>query len=99
MGNLIAGEMYYIYQQTGDAYVKSRLHDVCVWGLGTFNITDNDFGFGKTGQATEQFFYTDGLVLPWPGPWDGGIWKESLSWASACILLSCAEDIPDYFFD
>ncbi len=98
MGNLIAGEMYYLYQKTGSEYIGKRLHDTCVWGLGTYNTKDNDFGFGKEGQATEQFFYTDGLVLPWPGPWDGGIWAASLSWASACVLLSCAEDIPDEFF-
>ena len=98
MGNLIAGELYYLYQQTGSEYIRSRLKDTCVWGLGIYNTRDNEFGFGRTGQATEQFTYTDGLVLPWPGPWDGGIWKASLSWASACVLLSCAEDIPDEFF-
>jgi len=99
MGNLVAGDMYYLYQKTGSDYIAQRLRDVCIWGLGTYNTFDNDFGFGKTGQATEQFFYTDGLVLPWPGPWDGGIWAASLSWASACVLLSCAEDIPDEYFE
>jgi len=98
MGNLVAGEMYYLFQKTGSEYIRKRLHDTCIWGLGTYNTKDNDFGFGKEGQATEQFFYTDGLVLPWPGPWDGGIWAASLSWASACVLLSCVEDIPDEFF-
>ncbi len=65
-----------------------------------FNFGDKPlYSAYVNGQATEQFFYTDGLVLPWPGSWDGGIWMESLSWASACILLSCVEDIPDEFFD
>ncbi len=98
MGNLVAGAIYYMYQKTGSDYIRQRLHDTCVWGLGTYNTKDNDFGFGKEGQATEQFTYTDGLVLPWPGPWDGGIWAASLSWASACVLLSCVEEIPDEFF-
>ncbi len=98
MGNLVAGEIYYLYQKTGNEYIRQRLRDTCVWGLGTYNTKDNDFGFGKEGQATEQFTYTDGIVLPWPGPWDGGIWAASLSWASACVLLSCVEEIPDEFF-
>jgi hypothetical protein len=90
--------MYYLYQKTGNEYIRQRLRDTCVWGLVTYNTKDNDLGFGKEGQATEEFFYTDGLVLPWPGPWDGGIWAASMSWASACVLLSCAEEIPDEFF-
>ena len=98
MGNLVAGEMYYFYTQTQNPYIASRLKDVCIWGLGTYNTKDKDFGFGKTGEATEQFFYTDGLVLPWHTAWDGGVWEASLSWASACVLLSCAEDIPDVYF-
>lgn len=32
-----------------------------------------------------------------PG-WDGGVWEAYLPWAPACVLLSCAEDIPDQFF-
>lgn len=96
MGNLVAVEMYYLFTKLNDRYIEDRLKDVCIWGLGTYNIKDNDFGFGKTGQATEQFYYTDGLV-GWK-PWDGGIWECSLSWASACVLLSCAEDIPSEFF-
>ncbi len=98
MGNLVAGEMYYLFTQLKDPYIESRLKDVCIWGLGAYNTKDNDFGYGKTGQATEQFFYTDGLVLPWYRPWDGGVWEASLSWASACILQSCSEEIPDKYF-
>ncbi len=98
MGNLVAGELYYLYTQLGDPYIASRLRDTCIWGLGTFNRFDNEFGFGKTGMATEQFFYTDGLCCPWWQPWDGGVWEANLPWAAACVLLSCAEDIPDEFF-
>ena len=98
MGNLISGEMYYLYRQLEDPYITDRLKDTCIWGLGTFNRFDNEFGFGTTGMATEQFFYSDGLCCPWNRPWDGGVWEENLPWAAACVLLSCAEDIPDSFF-
>ena len=56
-------------------------------------------GLGTEGMATEQFFYTDGLCCPWWNPWDGGVWEADLPWAAACVLLSCAEDIPDEFFE
>jgi hypothetical protein len=98
MGNIIAGELFYLYEQTGDRYIADRLRDTCIWGLGSFNTKDNDFGFGKTGHSTEQFFYSDGILLPWWRPHDGGVWEANLPWASACPLLSCAEDIPDDFF-
>lgn len=98
MGNLAAGSMYYLYQQTGDEYIGQRLRDTCIWGLGIFNRFDGEFGFGLEGMATEQFFHTDALLLPWWRPWDGGVWEAYLPWAPGCILLSCAEDIPDEFF-
>lgn len=98
MGNLIAGEMFYLYQQTGDNYIAQRLRDTCIWGTGIFNRYDNDFGFGLKGMCTEQYFYSDALLLPWWKKWDGGIWEVNLPWGAACALLSCAEDIPDRYF-
>lgn len=99
MGNLVAGDIYYLYIQLNDEYIADRLRDTCLWGLGTYNRFDNDFGFGKEGMATEQFFYTDGLCCPWWNPWDGGVWEADLPWAAACVLLDCASDIPDSFFE
>lgn len=99
MGSLVAGDIYYLYQQTKDPYIKARLKDTCIWGLNAYNVHDNYLGFGKKGMATEQFTYTDGVVLPWPHPWDGGIWEANLPWAAACVLLACAEAIPDEFFE
>lgn len=98
MGNLIAGEMYYIYMHTRNEYISQRLKDTCIWGLSTFNSPSIDFGFGESGFQTEQFFHTDALLLPWWKKHDGGIWEAYLPWASGCIILNAAEDIPDDFF-
>ena len=98
MGNLIAGELFYLLEQTNDKYLEDRLRDTCIWGLGSFNLTDNDFGFGKAGYSTEQFFYSDSILLPWWRPHDGGVWEANLPWSSACPLLSCSEEIPDEYF-
>lgn len=98
MGNLICEEMYYAYQQTGDDYIKSRLKDTLNWGLGTHNPSDNYFGFGQAGWATEQFFHSDGRQDDPSRIEDGGIWYDYLSWAAACTLLSSAIDIEDSFY-
>jgi len=98
MGNLITEEMYYAYQQTKDPYILSRLKDTLNWGLGTFNRHNGQFGFGKKGCATEQFFHTDGIQDDPNRTPDGGIWKHYLSWAAACVLLSSAADIPDEYY-
>ncbi|MBN1997222.1 hypothetical protein JW935_06710 [candidate division KSB1 bacterium] len=97
MGNLVAGDIYYLFTQIKDPYIADRLTDTCIWGLGTFNRFPGDFGFGGEGWATEQFFHSDGLQDD-NTPWDGGVWKGHLPWASACVLMNCAEDIPDEYF-
>jgi hypothetical protein len=99
MGNLAAADIYYLYQQTNDEYYAQRLRDTCIWGNGTYNRFDGEFGFGLEGQTTEQFFHTDAILLPWWRPWDGGIWEAYLPWAPGCVLLSNAEDIPDRFYE
>jgi hypothetical protein len=99
MGNLAAADIYYLYQQTGDDYYAQRLRDTCIWGNGTYNRFDGEFGFGLEGQTTEQFFHTDAILLPWWRPWDGGVWEAYLPWAPGCILLSNAENIPNSFFE
>jgi hypothetical protein len=98
MGNLIAEEMYYAYKFTGDEYILNRLRDTLNWGLGTFNLEDGYFGFGKKGWATEQFFHSDGIQDDPRRINDGGIWPDYLSWAASCVLLSTSEDIPDEFY-
>lgn len=98
MGNLIAEEMYYVFLQTGDKHIKSRLKDTLNWGLGTHNPSDNYFGFGKRGWATEQFFHSDGRQDDPKRIEDGGIWYDYLSWAAACTLLSTAVEIEDDYY-
>ncbi len=98
MGNLVAGEIYYFSTKLPDQYIADRLRDTCIWGLGTFNRFDGEFGFGKTGWATEQFFHSD-AVQDVNEPFDGGVWYDFLPWSAACILLNVTENIPNRFFE
>lgn len=98
MGNLIVEELYYAFLKTGDSYLKARLEDTLNWGLGTFNTNGNDFGFGRPGWATEQFFHSDGVQDEATRVGEGGIWPDYLSWAASCVLLSIAANIPDELY-
>ena len=95
MGNLIAEEMYYAYKLTQDPYILSRLNDTINWGLGAYNNGDERWGYGKKGWATEQFYHTDGVQDYEDRISEGGIWKDYLSWAAACVLLSSVSNIDD----
>lgn len=98
MGNLICEEIYYVFKETGNQYYLDRLKDTLNWGLGTFNIFDKQFGFGKSGWATEQFFHSDGVQDDISRVPDGGIWYDYLPWAAACVLLSCSIDVEEEFY-
>lgn len=88
MGNLIVEELKYVYEKTNNHYFLQRLQDTLLWGLQSFNTKAYDFGFGKTGWATEQFFHSDAVQDDQTRIEDGGIWPDYLPWGAACILLS-----------
>lgn len=96
MGTLLAEEHYALYRSARDYYLKERLRDTLVFSLGTFNRTEGEFGFGKKGWVTEQFFHTD--AIQGEGPPDGGIWRRYLPWAAASVLAGLTADIPDDLF-
>lgn len=97
MSNLIAYEMYYFYSITKDTYLYQRLKDTNKWGLSTFNKHDSEFGFGKKGWSSSQFYQSDALQND--TPWDGGILKKYHPLAASAVLLNVSEDIPDEFFE
>gem|GEM_PF-3246598 len=84
MSNMILDELWYVYEKTGDPYYKSRYEDSFKFGLECINLKEGEFGFGKPGWGTEQFFHTD--AIQGQGPPDGGIWVRFLPWATAAIL-------------
>ncbi len=88
MGNLITEEIFYAYQLSQDSYLHSRLLDTFEWGLRTHNSFDGEFGYGKKGWASEQFYHSDGVQNTHEHLEDGGIWPVYLTWAASCVLLS-----------
>ena len=96
MGTLLADAYWRLYRQTGDPYLFERLQDTLIFSLGTYNRTEGEFGFGKTGWVTEQFYHTDAIQGETPS--DGGIWHRFLPWAGACVLSGLTAEIPDDLF-
>lgn len=98
MGNLVVEEFYYAVKLTGDPYLESRLRDTLNWGYGIFNRFDGEFGFGKRGWATEQFFHSDAIRDDLSRKPDGGIWPAFIPWAASCALLSTCAAIPAEYY-
>ncbi|MGL4953188.1 MAG: hypothetical protein ACRC5Q_05235 [Culicoidibacterales bacterium] len=95
MGNLIAEELKYVYELTQNQYFLQRLQDTLLWGLQSFNTEVHNFGFGKAGWMTEQFFHTDAVQDDPTRIEDDGIWPDYLPWGAACILLSLCMESED----
>ena len=93
MSSMILGDLLYLYKVTGDDYYYHRYEDAVNFGLQCINTEKIEYGFGKAGWGTEQFFHTD--ALQGQGPPDGGIWTRYLPWATAVVLKGIVSDSPE----
>mgnify|MGYP006286560151 CR=1 FL=1 len=94
MSNMILDDLWFLYEETEDEYYRERYEDSFRFGLGCINRRDKEFGFGKAGWGTEQFFHTD--ALQGQKPRDGGIWTRYLCWATASVLHSLVTAPEEY---
>ncbi len=92
MSNMTLEDLWFLAEKTGDPYYKQRYWDSLDFGMGTINLEDGQFGFGKAGWGTEQFFHTDAMQSQ--GPPDGGIWYRFLCWSTAAVLHSLVTAPP-----
>jgi hypothetical protein len=92
MGNLVAEDIYFYYQHTGDKYFYDRARDTVLWGMQAYNRKDGEFGFGKKGWTSEQLYHTH--VDYQGGGDDGGDWPAFLPWTNGSILSSLTGEIP-----
>jgi hypothetical protein len=63
MGNIIADEIKYLADETKEDYYYSRLEDVLLWPLQSYNSYDGQFDFGKKGWMSERFCASEGLTI------------------------------------
>jgi hypothetical protein len=96
MGNMIADEILYCWDRTGDAYYRSRLEDTVLWGLQTYNRCFREYGHGKAGWLSERFDASRVTVqFPYPDGKPASTWFVYHPWAAGCILESLSGDLWD----
>jgi hypothetical protein len=88
MANSALDGMAYLWRQTGDPYLLSRLKDVQAWGLQSYNREDGGFFFGKKGWSPEYFCQAERFVLDirLVGGARSTLWFAYHPWATAAIL-------------
>jgi hypothetical protein len=96
MSNLVLDQVWFLYEKTKDPYYYNRYRDSLIFGLGCVNLEDEDFGFGKAGWGSEQFFHTD--AIQGQGPPDGGIWTRYLPWSMSSVLYGIVT-APEEFYE
>jgi hypothetical protein len=63
MGLLVAPDLRYLYQQTGDEHVRQRLEDSVTWACNCLEIRPAHTGFGRLGWTGERYCPSDGLLV------------------------------------
>ncbi len=63
MGLLIAPDLEYLADKTGDAHVASRLQDSLVWARNCLQLYPDKTGYGRFGWTGERYCPSDGLLI------------------------------------
>jgi len=63
MGLLIAGDLKYLAEQTGDRHFADRLSDSLAWARNCLEIYPDKTGYGRFGWTGERYCHSDGLLI------------------------------------
>jgi hypothetical protein len=63
MGLLIASDLEYLFDKTGDPHVASRLQDSLVWARNCLEMFPGKTGYGRFGWTGERYCPSDGLLI------------------------------------
>ncbi len=63
MGLLIAPDLEYLANQTGDRHVADRLQDSLVWARNCLELFPGKTGYGRFGWTGERYCPSDGLLI------------------------------------
>ena len=87
MAMLVASEIKYLYDISGDPHHLSRLKDGLLWAMNSLEIYPEPAGYGRFGWTGERYCPSDGLLIK--KFFDGTIASTELGlnlWATAAML-------------
>lgn len=87
MGLLIASDLEYLVDMTGDTHVASRLNDSLEWARNCLQLFPDKTGYGRLGWTGERYCPSDGLLIAKYA--DGSPASTELGlnlWAAAAML-------------
>lgn len=92
MGLMVATDLYYLYQCTGDTYHLQRYEDTISWAMHILELYPEVTGYGAYGVLTERFCPTDGLIqATYADNQLGSMWFTFNGWAAANTLEGICE--------
>ena len=83
-GGEILEELAYFLQHRDDPYLRLRLADSLAWARQAYNRTEGEYGWGKQGWCTEQYYHTYDAYHWFEG--DGTVWVGYFPWAAGALL-------------
>jgi hypothetical protein len=83
-GGEVLDSLCYYLSHVDDRYLKSRLGDSLAWAKQAYNRTEGEYGWGKVGYATEQYYHTYDTYHCHEG--DGAVWAGYFPWAAGSLL-------------
>ncbi len=84
MGGEVLEDLLYFLGQRDDSYLRRRLADSLAWARQAYNRTEAEYGWGKVGYVTEQFYHTYDYYQSYVG--DGAVWVGYFPWAAGSLL-------------
>jgi hypothetical protein len=82
-GEILEDVVYYL-GQVDDPYFRGRLEDSLAWARQAYNRTEAEYGWGKAGWVTEQYYHTYDRYHHPEG--DGTVWWSNFPWAAGSLL-------------
>ena len=83
-GGEILEELNVFLMQRDDPYLRLRLGDSLAWARQAYNRTEGEYGWGKQGWCTEQYYHTYNVYHCFEG--DGTVWVGYFPWAAGSLL-------------
>jgi hypothetical protein len=88
---LFLEDIDYYLQHRDDAYFQQRLDDALAWARQAYNRTEAEYGWGKAGWVTEQYYHTYETYFTEKA--DGTVWVAYFPWTAGALLASFAVEM------